>query len=970
MKSTLFGIFNISLFQKMWGIGLLFYLFYSFSCNAQKIDLGKNFTIFSKEKSATILYPKDSKFDSLISNLLAADISKVTNIKPRIETNIEKVKGNVIVIGSVNSDLIKKFIQNNLRKDFDKKWECYLYKTQKNPFKNITKAFIIAGSDARGTAYGVFNISRKIGVSPWYWWADVAVEKSRNLVINQPDFYSEEPSVKYRGIFLNDEDWGLQPWSANTFEPEVGDIGPKTYSKIFELLLRLNANTIWPAMHRSTKAFFHYPKNVKTAELYKIVVGSSHAEPMLRNNVYEWDKKRFGDFNYKTNSLEVYKYWEKRVKESKNINAIYTMGMRGIHDSGMEGVSSKEDAVKILTKVIHDQRNLLKKYINDSIVKVPQAFTVYKEVLDLYKNGLDVPDDITLVWTDDNYGYIRALSNTEEQKRPGGSGVYYHASYWGRPHDYLWLNSSNPNLIREEMMKAYSLKSKNIWILNVGDIKPIEYSIQLFMDMAYNAALFQNPVSVLKHQKSFFTDIFGEALGEQISEVQNSYFQLAYERRPEFMAWSQTEPITPIQNTAYSPINNGDEIQNRINNFEKIQKRVEKIKEEIPERYQSSFFQLVDYPINAAANINKKFLYRDRALCYAQQGRRSAVTYKNLSHETYANIVDLTKKYNNLSDGKWKGMMDMKPRNLPVFDDPEINLIFKKSKQPIGIDVENNIHSNGDFIILTFYKGSTDTKFIDIYLKNSVEGNWEFQQLPKWIKANKKWGRLNSANLEQRIEVGINWDMWLNSGKPKYARFALGFGSLTYNFQINISDSYKNVPENAFIEKNNFIVGYATDYSEKRSFKNQKWKKINGLGHSGAVMEASPISSSSIENPENAPVLEFNLVTETKKDSASLYLIVLPTHPLTINGKVRIGVQWNDDPVKIIDFKTEGRSAEWKENVLRNKAIKKIQVSLTAKGKQELKVYMLDPGVLLDYWVLITKNNYQLPYSILDETVK
>ncbi|WP_211253761.1 glycosyl hydrolase 115 family protein, partial [Flavobacterium daejeonense] len=287
-------------------------------------NIDPSFEIYTAKFQAVILYDKEgSPLDSIAAHLLAEDIYKVTHYKPKVITNSKDAEGNVIVIGSISSKLMNPFIDKKLIKgNFSNQWESYLYKTILNPNKKINKAFVIAGTNPRGTAYGVFELSKKIGVSPWYWWADVPAKEQKELVLNQNDFQSKEPSVKYRGIFLNDEDWGLQPWAAKTFEPETKDIGPKTYAKIFELLLRLKANTIWPAMHSSTKAFFHYLGNAKMATLYNIVLGTSHAEPMLRNNVDEWNEKVFGRFNYKTNSDKVFKYWEDRVKEAKGIDGI------------------------------------------------------------------------------------------------------------------------------------------------------------------------------------------------------------------------------------------------------------------------------------------------------------------------------------------------------------------------------------------------------------------------------------------------------------------------------------------------------------------------------------------------------------------------------------------------------------------------------------------------------------------------
>ncbi|HQK40070.1 MAG TPA: glycosyl hydrolase 115 family protein, partial [Flavobacterium alvei] len=471
----------------------LFILLFLSKTEAQT-EIASKFEVFTKDQKASILYDKAITLDSILAYSLAEDIFKVSGFKPLVTQNKAAVSGNVIVIGRIQSKLVQSFLdKKNDFKNFEKQWESYGYKIILNPNSKITKAFIIAGTDPRGTAFGVFDLSQKMGVSPWYWWTDVPVAKQKELILTQNSFQSKAPSVKFRGIFLNDEDWGLRPWAAKIFEPEIGNIGPKTYAKIFELLLRLKANTIWPAMHEGTTGFFKVPGNAKIAEDYQIVVGTSHAEPMLRNNVDEWKEKEMGHFNYVSNRDNVLKYWEDRVKESKNVDAIYTIGMRGVHDSKMEGVKDNKEGAALLKQIIIDQRKLLETYINRDATKVPQAFTIYKEVLDLYDEGLKVPEDITLVWTDDNYGYIRRLSNPEEQKRPGGGGVYYHASYWGRPHDYLWVDSVHPALLREEMMKAYQSNCKEIWILNVGDLKSIEYSTTLFLDMAYDAQFFEEP---------------------------------------------------------------------------------------------------------------------------------------------------------------------------------------------------------------------------------------------------------------------------------------------------------------------------------------------------------------------------------------------------------------------------------------------------------------------------------------------
>lgn len=941
----------------------------AFGFSAHELPKHPTFEIYTSKHQAVILFDKTaSPLDSITAHFLAEDVFKITGYKPKVISKLKEAKGNVIVIGEMNSALINKFLKKrkSVEESFKRQWESYLYKTVANPNKNIDKAFVIAGTNPRGTAYGVFNISKQIGVSPWYWWADVPVKKQDELILNQQDYFSKTPSVKYRGIFLNDEDWGLQPWAAKTFEPETGDIGPKTYSKIFELLLRLNANTIWPAMHPSTKAFFHYPGNAKMANLYNIVIGSSHAEPMLRNNVDEWDKTKFGAFNYKTNKDQVYNYWENRVKEAKNIDGIYTMGMRGVHDSGMEGVKGKDEAVQLLDGIIKDQRGLIKKYINEDPTKVPQAFTVYKEVLDLYKNGLEVPEDITLVWTDDNYGYIRALNNKEEQKRAGGGGVYYHASYWGRPHDYLWLSSTNPYLIQEEMMKAYQLNNKEIWILNVGDIKPAEYNTQLFMDMAYDAEKFQNSNSIKTHQQDFFKTIFGDELGSKIADIKEHYYQLAFERKPEFMGWSQTERTTPIYKSDYNALRFGDEIQKRIDAYSNLEEQADKIQLQLEDKYKPTFTQLVAYPVKAASNMNKKFLYRDKALTYADQSRQSAQKYKTLVNEAYENISTLTQEYNNVSNGKWKGIMDMAPRKLPVFENPAVDIPKIKSNDAVGISVEDTLVVNNIHQMPTFYVNDDKRHFVDVYLKSAKEASWHIQSLPKWLQASQLEGVFNEKHLEQRIYFSVNWDIWNNENVPTNGMVTLKLGEQIEKIEVNVSNSYSEVPLNSIVEKNGLAVVYAENFSENIASENQHWKTYQGLGHTKAVVQALPLSSTSVLEHSEAPVLTYEIYAETITDKAALQLVAIPTHPLTTDGEVRIAVQWNEEPIQMMNFKTHGRSSEWKQNVLTNKATKNLNVAIKNKGKQTLKIFAVDAGVLLDYVVLSTKKS--IPYSVKPET--
>lgn len=536
----------------------------------------------------------------------------------------------------------------------------------------------VVGSDARGTAYGLMELSRLAGVSPWCWWADVTPQPQTALFL--PCNYNkvEAPSVQYRGIFLNDEDFGLMPWSSTTYEPlgVRGEIGPKTYSRIFELLLRLRANTIWPAMHPCTVPFYRVAGAKEAAARYGIVVGTSHCEPLLRNNAAEWDAQRYGEYNYKTNRDTILAYWRERVMEAAPYENIYTVGMRGVHDSGLVGVTTLDEKKQLVEQAIADQRGLLKECTGRKIETLPQLFIPYKEVEELLDSGLTVPDDVTLMWCDDNYGYLGRGASPEQQRRRGGGGVYYHLSYWGRPHDYLWLSTTQPGLVYSEMHRAWDNGARRIWIANVGDIKPAEYDLELFLDMAWNINGI-TPLTIYHHMQQWLQREFGDQNAAPLLGVMKQYYRLAAIRKPEFMGWNETEiggysdSASPIHDTAFNPGEFGDEIADRLDEYAAIKEVVLEVKKKIPASRRDAYFELMEYPVCAAEALNRKILYAQLARSMAARGLSTAWDMAQKSREAYNDILSLTHYYNEeVAGGKWRGIMSMNPRNLQVFAPP------------------------------------------------------------------------------------------------------------------------------------------------------------------------------------------------------------------------------------------------------------------------------------------------------------
>lgn len=626
--------------------------------------------MFSTANTPDFYYDaNDAKVVKIAAEALANDIKLISGKELKINSSSTIINNYSIVAGTIGQSTIidklikeKKIDVNSIKN----KWECFkilILQSAKG------RQLVIIGSDRRGTAFGIFHLSRLMGVSPFVWWADVTPTIKRQLFISG-SYTSTTPSVQYRGIFINDEDWGLQPWAAKTFEPETGDIGPTTYAKVFELLLRLRANLIWPAMHPSTKAFFSIAGNTKVAEDYAIVIGSSHAEPMLRNNVGEWNEKIMGDFNFITNHDTIYHYWEERVKQSKGINAFYTLGIRGVHDSKMLGANTLQEQKEVMDKAVKEQRQMLSKYINPDIGKVPQAFIPYKEVQDIYDDGFKVPEDVTLVWCDDNYGYIKHFPNEKERSRKGGNGVYYHISYWGRPHDYLWLATTHPAQVYTQMRTAYDKGAKNMWVVNVGDVKPAEYLTELFLDMGWNMESIENNSKGLEtHLHTWLNREFSATTAKEIIPVMNEYYRLAYIRKPEFMGATRTEESDPSYKIVTDLSWSEEEINQRLKDYAAIEAKVLQISKHIVPEKKDSWFQLIEYPVRGAAAINRKLLY-------AQLARHGKADWR-MSDAAYDTIEALTNKYNKLGNGKWQYIMDFKPRRLAVYDKAEHTTIDK-----------------------------------------------------------------------------------------------------------------------------------------------------------------------------------------------------------------------------------------------------------------------------------------------------
>ncbi|MHB9055108.1 MAG: glycosyl hydrolase 115 family protein [Paludibacteraceae bacterium] len=598
---------------------------------------------------------------------LQNDLEMVTGKKPEVLNSInQSIK---IIVGTYNkSKLINRLVE---KADLEGKFEKFIIQTVQNPLEGVDKALVIAGSDMRGTIYGIYEFSRQIGVSPWYYWADVPVKKSEKIFVNPGKFTAGEPAVKYRGIFLNDEAPALSGWSKATF----GGFNHLFYEKVFELILRLKGNFIWPAMWGS--AFYDDDsENGPLADKMGIVIGTSHHEPMGRAHD-EWRRYGTGKWDYSKNQKVLAQFWRSGFERMKNYETVVTLGMRGDGDEPM----SEESNIKLLEKIVKDQREIIKKVSGKKITETPQVWALYKEVQDYYDKGMRVPDDVTLLLCDDNWGNVRKLPDPALKPRKGGFGMYYHFDYVGGPRNYKWINVSQTQRIWEQMNLTFSHGVNKLWIVNVGDLKPMEYPISFFLDMAWNPAQF-NSQNLLQHTKKWSAEQFCEKYAEESARLIDTYTK--YSRR-----------ITPelLNDTIYS-LKNYNEFETVVNDFRALALDAFRLYQQIPAKSKDAFDQLVLFPINAFSNLYEMYFAVAKNKEAASQNNPEANFWADKVKECFDRDSLLTVHYNSeIAGGKWVHMMDQIRIGYTTWQQPDKRIMPKVVRvlyENKGIFTEND----------------------------------------------------------------------------------------------------------------------------------------------------------------------------------------------------------------------------------------------------------------------------------------
>lgn len=590
---------------------------------------------------------------------LQHDIRQVCNNQPALLNNIPAKR--CVIIGSYHSAIIQKLITAGKidKEQLINKNEKFLLQVIAKPADGVDEALVIAGSDKRGTIYGIYELSKQMGVSPWYWWADVPVIQQENVYIKSGVYTDGEPKVEYRGIFINDE-W---PSFGNWAKTKFGGINSKVYKHVFELVLRLKGNFVWPAMWGS--AFYDDdPQNGQLANTMGIVMGTSHHEPMALAQ-QDWKRRGKGEWDYNHNAQNLREFWTSGIERAKNWESVITVGMRGDGDEPMsEGAN-----ISLLENIVKDQRKIIEKVTGKKAKETPQVWALYKEVQEYYDKGMRVPDDITLLLCDDNWGNVRKLPNLNEKPRTGGYGMYYHFDYVGAPRNSKWININPIPRIWEQMNLTYEYGVRKLWIVNVGDLKPMEYPITFFMDMAWNPEKF-NAHNLKQHTEDFCAQLFGSQYGKEAARILSLYAK--YNRR-----------VTPEMLNAKTYSFNYGEWERVVDEYNALALDAHNLGFLLPATYRDTYDQIISYPVQACSNLYNMYYAQARNHTLAAKLDPEANQWADKVEACYLRDSLLTHHYNKvISNGKWDHMMDQIHIGYTSWNNPKKRTMPKITRIP------------------------------------------------------------------------------------------------------------------------------------------------------------------------------------------------------------------------------------------------------------------------------------------------
>ncbi|WP_078492185.1 glycosyl hydrolase 115 family protein [Streptomyces yerevanensis] len=891
---------------------------------------------------------------------LQTDVERVSGAKPRLLHTVPKKAEHVVLMGTIGASPVIDRLIKERRLDISRvkgRWEASVTQVVERPLPGVKRALVIAGSDRRGTVYGIYDTSERIGVSPWYWWADVPVEHRDTVTVPAGPLKRYEPSVRYRGIFINDEQ-NLTTWSHRTQEPDK-NIGPETYKRVFELLLRLKANYLWPAMHPYSDFFNKHRENPELADRYGIVVGSSHPEAVLRNGVHEWEswaeEHRGADgslpvYDYTVNPGVISDYWRARARQNAAYESSWTLGMRGLHDSALETrhATTIPEKVVVMNDIIADQRRILAEEVGAEVR--PQIFIPYKEVLELYNAGVQVPDDVTLIWPDDNHGNMRQLPDEAERRRPGGNGIYYHLSYWGRPRSYLWLDTTQLSKVWQELRRVYDHRADRMWIFNVGDIKSIENGLSFCLDMAWDVDRW-GPDNVEEFLVEWAGRQFGRRHGREIAAIRTEYYRLAAERRPEF-----------IDRGIFSTVQHGDEAGRRTAAYESLLERTRALGAKLPDAYRDAFYELVEYPVHGAYLMNLKFYWADRNALAVRQGRGAGTNrFADLAEAAHAEEQAITKRYNTeIADGKWDGIVNPYPSQIPKAPGrPTVSRVAAQETSGLGVAAEGN--DTGADRPLSFSSYTRDRRFADVFNTGFVPFDWSAAVSSPWIRLSASGGTVTD---QTRVWVEIDWARVPEGSHEATVTFTGAGRSIDVPLRVRADGERARERARGYVESHGYVSIVAAHFDSRVGRGGARWQTVRGLGRHSAAVETVPSTAAPVtaDHATRAPELRYRV----RFDGTGTFPVTVFRLPsLDERGHRRVAVGLDDGPVTVLSGQavaTGNRGDAWARNV--EEGIEKLTatVTVTEPGEHVLRVFMADAAITVDQIVV---NTGGLPDSYL-----
>ncbi|KEO75763.1 glycosyl hydrolase 115 family protein [Anditalea andensis] len=896
------------------------------------------FPLVSSETAAGLVIDADEPEGVKIAAAnLQLDIEKVTGKKPTLEEKVN-IKGSapLVIIGTIGkSKLIDRLISTGKIKgsELGGKWETYLIQTVENPFDGIPEALVIAGSDKRGTTFGIYELSEQIGVSPWYWWADVPVQKKDQLYISQGKHTKGTPAVKYRGIFINDEAPALAGWAEENF----GGFNHQFYEKVFELILRLKGNYLWPAMW-GRAIYDDDPISPILADKYGVVIGTSHHEPLMRAHV-EWSRYGTGDWNYESNAPVLQEFWKEGIKRMGDNESIVTLGMRGDGDEPM----SEESNIQLLERIVADQRGIIEEVTGKPASETPQVWALYKEVQDYYDQGMRVPDDVTLLLADDNWGNVRKLPGLGEAPRPGGYGMYYHFDYVGGPRNYKWLNTSPISRIWEQMKLTYEHGVDELWIVNVGDIKPMELPITFFLDYAWN------PNNYPEDRMGYYTEEwavrqFGPEFAPEIAHLLDKYTKYNGRRKPEL-----------LDQHTYS-LHHYNEAERVVKEYNELVELAEGLYENLDNKYKDAYYQLVLHPVIACANLNELYLTVANNHLYEKQGRNLTNYTAEKVKELFERDAELSRIYNEeLADGKWNHMMDQTHIGYTYWQQPEENVMPEvKTKRPnrrpaLGVALsgsENFFPAQNNLTFQTLTPYMTTDHYLEIFNRGEGRLQYSIHSEDPFIGLSTNEGNTSD---QERIYLKVNWENVPIGQKTSRITVHSGREKVTVEIPLH----HMVIPEGftGFVESGGYISIEAANFTGKKETMPFRWITVPDLGRTGSAVTLSRQVKS---DEEMVNYLEYTIYVETP-GMITLHTYLSPTlNYLNLPEGIRFGVSIGGETPQVISMHTNSGEGDWNKWVANNINVVESEHKIATKGEHKVRIYFVDPGIVLQKLVINT----------------